>query len=106
MWNSNFNAKQLIQMKITYKEVKKIDNKIKAKIVELRITEDPLNAYYTIMASERVRQRDLNEINTELKDLLSIRYLKLETLQIQIEKEKAKTSFQERNLVLKISKKV
>ncbi len=90
-------------MKNTLKELKKIDRELKAKIVELRVTEDPINAYYSKIVTERERQRDIYEINLEIKNLLSQRFVKLETLQIEINKEKYKISNQERKLSLKLN---
>lgn len=90
-------------MKKAIKKIKKIDKKIKAATLELRITEDPLNAYYTKVATAIERKRDIHEINLELKGLLSARYASLETLQIRIEFEKAKLSSIERSLTIKIS---
>lgn len=88
-------------MKKTIKKVRKIDLDIRAKRVELRETE--MSIYYSKISNEISRQQDLIEIQIEIKNLLSLKYSTMESLQLSIEKMKADISYQERNLTLKIN---
>ncbi len=91
-------------MKKILKKLRAIDVSIKDKKSELRNAKDPLNAYYDKIASDVERQRDIKEIQFELKDLLKTRFSILENLQKQINKEKFNISNQERKLSLVTNK--
>jgi len=88
-------------MKKIIRKIKKIDLKINAKKMELREAE--ISTYYIVFAPEQKRQEDIQDINIDIKALLSSKYAALETLQIEIEKAKAAISCQERSLTLKLN---
>lgn len=83
------------------KKLRKIDVRLKDKKVELRETE--ISLYYEKFSTEEKRQEDMQEIRREIKDLLSLKFAKLETLQIEIEKIKTNVSSSERRLNLQIA---
>jgi hypothetical protein len=83
------------------KKLRKIDVRLKDKKVELREAE--ISLYYEKFSTEEKRQEDIKEIRREIKDLLSLKFAKLETLQIEIEKIKTNVSSTERRLTLQIA---
>jgi hypothetical protein len=90
-------------MKKTLKKIAKINRLLTDKAVELRITEDPLNGFFLKFPNETQKQIEIQEIKIEIKDLLSVKYAKLESLQIEIEKVKAGISCQEKKLTLELN---
>lgn len=87
-------------MKKKIKSLWKVEKLLKAKNKELSDVENPLNAYYEKIAPESHRMRDAQEIRYEIKDLLSQKYSLLESIQIELNKEKFRVSNKERKLTL------
>lgn len=85
-----------------FKKLQKIDKQIKEKKSELSETKDPLNGYYLRIGSESERQRDIKEIEVELKSLYSQKYSEIESIEIELQILKADISYSERKLTLSI----
>jgi hypothetical protein len=83
------------------KKLRKIDIQLKDKKVELRETE--ISLYYEKFSTEEKRQEDIRDIRLEIKDLLSLKFAKLESFQIELEKIKTQVSSSERRLTLQIA---
>ena len=83
------------------KKLKKINHLIKDKKSELRETE--VSVYYTKMLTEFERKRDVAQIKSEIKDLLSLKFSVLESLQTEFEKMKYSISSEEKALTLQIN---
>lgn len=89
-------------MKKILKKLLKIEANIKLKNKEL--IEVGKSLYYSSFDQEEERQRDILEIQHELKELMSLKYSTLETLQIKIDFIKPIISNKERELALIINK--
>lgn len=89
-------------MKKTLKKLKKIQKQIAEKRSELSVTME--SNYYGKIAPEWHRQRDINEIEREIKDLLNLEFATLESLQIAIELAKVDNQADLRRLIYQINK--
>lgn len=83
------------------KKLKKVDAQIKSLRSELRETET--SVYYTAMCCEGKRKQDANEIKSEIRDLLSLKFSIIESLQIEFNLIKVDISEQQRQLTLQIN---
>lgn len=83
-----------------FKKLQKIDKQIKEKKSELLETKDPLNGYYLRIGTEEERNRDVKEIQIELKSLYSQKYSEIESIEIELQKLKADVSYSERELTI------
>lgn len=83
------------------KKLKKVDSKIKSLRMELRETE--VSVYYTAMCCEGKRKQDATDMKSEIRDLLSLKFSILESLQIEFNTMKADISYQQRSLTLEIN---
>lgn len=83
------------------KKIKEIDVQIKSKTSELRETE--VSLYYNMFSCEEKRKEDIKDVKAELRDLLSLKYATIESLQIEFEFVKAAISNQQRFLTLQVN---
>lgn len=83
------------------KKIKEIDVQIKSKTTELRETE--VSAYYNMFSCEEKRKEDIKDVKAELRDLLSLKYSTIESLQREYEFVKAAISNQQRFLTLQVN---
>jgi hypothetical protein len=83
------------------KKISKIDRQLKEKAAELREVE--MCVYYKIFSTEEKRHEDVIDIKSQIKDLLSLKYSTLESLQIDFEKLKSSISTKQRMLTLQIN---
>jgi len=83
------------------KKIKEIDVQIKSKTTELREAE--ISFYYNMFSCEEKRNEDIKDINAELRDLLSLKYATIESLQREFEFVKAAISNQQRFLTLQVN---
>lgn len=82
------------------KKIKEIDVQIKSKNAELR--ESEISLYYNMFSCEEKRKEDINDVKAELRDLLSLKYATIESLQREFEFVKAAISNQQRFLTLQV----
>jgi predicted phage-related endonuclease len=83
------------------KKIKEIDVQIKSKTAELREAE--VSMYYTVFSCEEKRKEDIKDVKAELRDLLSLKYATIESLQREFEFVKAAISNQQRYLTLQVN---
>ncbi len=88
--------------KKTLNRLKKVNKEIKEK--EIECSEISTSLYYTFISNERHREMDLKEVKSEIKDLISLKYSILESLQIEINLMKADISEAQRKLTLTTNK--
>lgn len=82
------------------KKIKEIDVQIKSKTAELRETE--VSLYYNMFSCEEKRKEDIKDVKAELRDLLSLKYATIESLQREYEFVKAAISNQQRFLTIQV----
>lgn len=80
------------------KKIKEIDVQIKSKNTELRETE--VSLYYNVFSCEEKRKEDIRDVKAELRNLLSLKYATIESLQRHYEFVKAAISNEQRFLTL------
>jgi hypothetical protein len=83
------------------KKIKEIDVQIKSKNAELREAEFSL--YYKIFSCEEKRNEDIKDVKAELRELLSLKYATIESLQREYEFVKAAISNQQRFLTIQVN---
>ncbi len=86
----------------TLNRLKKVNKEIKIKEVEY--SETSKSIYYNFISTESQRKIDLLEISIEIKELTSLKYSILESLQIEINLMCADISEMQRELTLTINK--
>lgn len=86
-----------------FKKLKKTDKLIAEKQAELKNAQDPLNGYYLKIGTESERQQEIFEVMLELQELMNSKYSILENLQLEIEKEKVRTSGVIRKFIIPIN---
>lgn len=83
------------------KKIKEIDFQIKSKTIELREAE--ISLYYNMFSCEEKRKEDIKDVKAELRDLLSLKYATIESLQREFEFVKAAISNQQRFLTMQVN---